>query len=901
MTRINRRALIAGGIALAWSATRFERLLAATPGPGPYGALGVPDANGLQLPAGFTSRVIARTGETVGPTTYPWHSAPDGGACFPVPGGGWVYVSNSEVNNGGGGASAVRFAADGSIVDAYRILANTTRNCSGGPTPWGTWLSCEENGGVGKVYECSPLTAGQGMQRPGLGSFNHEAVAVDASTGHLYLTEDDPVGRLYKFVPTTAGDVSSGTLYAAAVTGSSVSWIPTAANTPDRQASTTPFNGGEGIWAGHDEIYFTTKGDKRVWRFDPVAATIAIFHDCVAVPSALDAVDNITIHPSSGDIFVAEDGGNMELGILAEVDGTTQVTAFCRIAGHSGSEVAGPAFSPDGTRLYVSSQRGSDDSTGVTYEITGPFRTDTTPPPPPPPPPPPVLFVADTFERTVANGWGSADPGGPWTMAGGAASNFSVSGGAGRMSAAAGAGRTASLAASSSDAVVEAAVAVDRVQTGGGAYVSVLGRRVNASNDYRLKLRFQSNGVLAAYLVRRVNAAETTLLWANTIPFAANQLVRVKLRVAGTGPTSLGAKVWADGASEPTAWLFDTTDATAALQLPGGVGVEHYQSSTTTNGPIVSILDSITAGSTTAPPPPPNVAPVAAFTSTVDRLAVAFDARGSSDGDGTVAAWAWDFGDGTTGTGSTASHTYPAAGDYTVRLTVTDDDGASGTTTQSVTVTAPPPVTTFVTDTFARTLAAGWGSAETGGAWMLTGGATNFSVSGGAGRISVATGASRVASLAVSASDALVEAALAVDKVQTGGGAYVSLLGRRVNASNDYRLKLRFQSNGVISAYLVRRLNGAETTLAWANSVPFAPNQLVRVKLRVAGTGPTSVGAKVWADGASEPTAWLFDTTDATAALQLPGGVGVEHYQSSSSTNGPVVSIIDSITAKPSA
>ena len=69
---------------------------------------------------------------------------------------------------------------------------------------------------------------------------------------------------------------------------------------------------------------------------------------------------------------------------------------------------------------------------------------------------------------------------------------------------------------------------------------------------------------------------------------------------------------------------------------------------------------------------------------------VTFSGAGSSDPDGTIAGYAWSFGDGTTGTGATPSHTYAADGTFTVTLTVTDDDGATGTTTRSVTVAAPP-------------------------------------------------------------------------------------------------------------------------------------------------------------------------------------------------------------------
>lgn len=84
-----------------------------------------------------------------------------------------------------------------------------------------------------------------------------------------------------------------------------------------------------------------------------------------------------------------------------------------------------------------------------------------------------------------------------------------------------------------------------------------------------------------------------------------------------------------------------------------------------------------------------NSPPTASFTFTCTGLSCSFDGSGSTDSDGTIASYAWNFGDGTTGSGVTVSHTYAAGGTYTVSLTVTDDDGATGSSSQNVTVSSP--------------------------------------------------------------------------------------------------------------------------------------------------------------------------------------------------------------------
>ncbi|MFI7246017.1 alkaline phosphatase PhoX [Streptomyces qinglanensis] len=380
-----RTAAVAGSTAaLGGSLWRTAAVAApAQPGAGPYGPPGPADANGIRLPAGFTSTVIARTGRKVGSTGYTWHPAPDGGACFATEDGGWIYVSNSEVSPGGG-AGAVRFGAGGDITGAHRILDGTRRNCAGGSTPWDTWLSCEETD-RGAVYETDPRGREAARRRPAMGLFKHEAAAADPVREAVYLTEDEPDGCLYRFRPSTWGALSAGRLEVLTMgsgTSGPVGWSavpdPAARRTRTRHqvAAAKHFDGGEGCHYAAGHCWFTSKGDNRVWQLDCAANTLDLVYDDDLVRQGEDAplsgVDNIT-GSASGDLFVAEDGGNMEICLITP---QAVVAPFLRVEGQSGSEITGPAFSPDGKRLYFSSQRGvgGRSSDGITYEVSGPFR-----------------------------------------------------------------------------------------------------------------------------------------------------------------------------------------------------------------------------------------------------------------------------------------------------------------------------------------------------------------------------------------------------------------------------------------------------------------------------------------------------------------------------------------------
>ena len=392
---IDRRQVLGLGIGAAcalWGfdahATRAAGAINATTARSSLASLGPlrdPDANGLRLPQGFSSRIVARSRvRPIASNGFVWHDAPDGGAVFAAADGGWIYVSNSEVANHKGGASALRFSAAGEVIAAYRILEGTSWNCAGGPTPWGTWLSCEEHRS-GLVWECDPSGRRPARVRSALGSFTHEAVAVDPVRLQLYLTEDVPDGCWYRYTPASIDadrkpNLNRGTLEVAEIASretGTVRWHAlsdaTGQATRYQVKKATRFNGGEGCWHSNGIVYFSTKGDDRIWAYTIASERLEVIYDSDRYEQpVLKGVDNVIVS-AGNDVLVAEDNGDMQ---IVAITPERAIVPVVQVVGHPGSEVTGPGFDPSGTRLYFSSQWGAtrQGRDGVTYEVTGPFN-----------------------------------------------------------------------------------------------------------------------------------------------------------------------------------------------------------------------------------------------------------------------------------------------------------------------------------------------------------------------------------------------------------------------------------------------------------------------------------------------------------------------------------------------
>ncbi|HEX3815633.1 MAG TPA: PKD domain-containing protein [Mycobacteriales bacterium] len=374
---------------------------------------------------------------------------------------------------------------------------------------------------------------------------------------------------------------------------------------------------------------------------------------------------------------------------------------------------------------------------------------------------------------------------------------------------------------------------------------------------------------------------------ANKPPVAAFTSTVNALAASFNGSTSADP----DGSIASYSWNFGDSTApgsgAAASHTYGAAGTYHVTLTVTDNG---GSTNSVTHDVTVAPP---NQPPVAAFTSSVNALAASFNGSTSADPDGSIASYSWNFGDSTApGSGAITTHTYAAVGTYHVTLTVTDNSGATNSVTHDVTATAG--VTVVASDTFGRTVANGWGSADSGGVWTPSGTATNFAVNGGAGKITMGSAGAGPSEYlnSVSTTDTDLQVAFSANKASTGNGTYFYFIGRKIASVGDYRAKVRILSNGTVGIAISKFIGSTETATVPEKIVPgltYTAGQVLQLRFDATGTSPTTLGAKVWASGTTEPTGWQISATDATASLQVAGGVGLAVYLSGSSTSAPVV------------
>jgi len=612
------------------------------------------------------------------------------------------------------------------------------------------------------------------------------------------------------------------------------------------------------------------------------AVTLTVTDNDGAQASATHAVSVLAPPPNQAPVAAFTSSSN---GLTLTVDGSASadsdgtITSYAWTWGDSTADGStrqtSHSFSAAGT--YQVTLTVTDDD-GATGSITKPVTVTSAQT---------AAYATDAFERNNATGFGTADVGGAWTTSG-TASAFSTSGGAAKMTHASAATTYSAFlnAVSSNDTAVVVDYQLAALPTGASEYASVIARKVGAA-DYRARVVINPAGAVTLQLQQ---SSTTLAAVATGVTVNAGSVLRIKVVATGTSPTALKAKVWKATDPEPTDWKLSVTDATAALQAAGGVGLASYLGATTTNLPFTSAFDNFGAGPSTTvvtpPQPPTNQAPTAAFTATAAGLVASVDGSASSDPDGSISSYSWNWGDGTpAGSGATAQHAYGSTGSYTVTLTVTDNGGLAATSSATVAVASPPPAGADIArDGFERTNASAWGDAEMGGSWSgLTAGA-DYSVDGHSGLMALAAGATRSAYLSsVSSTDTSLFTEVTVNR-PVASTSYLSSIVRRVGSA-DYRARLVVSSTGAVNI----QLQAAGTTIAAASTgLTIADGQAMRVRVEAIGTNPTQLRARVWLAGTDEPTTWNLEKTDASAALQAAGAVGLSAYVGSA-TNVPYI------------
>jgi PKD repeat protein len=336
------------------------------------------------------------------------------------------------------------------------------------------------------------------------------------------------------------------------------------------------------------------------------------------------------------------------------------------------------------------------------------------------------------------------------------------------------------------------------------------------------------------------------------------------------------------------AWNWNFGDGSTGT----GVTASHTYSDTAQHTVTLTVTDNKggTASTHQTVTPKANTPPTAVYTQTCSVLTCYFDGSGSSDADGSVAGYSWNFGDGSSATGVAPVHHFAAAGTYTVVLTVTDDQGATGSQSTGVVVAAPSVV---AADQFHRTVSNGFGTASpAGGLWSTPGTASKYAVNDPNATMTLLPGASGTATLSsVSAQNTDYTVTISMDSLQSQN--YVWLISRLQADGSAYRMRVKVDSDNSITISLWKAVGSTVTQVASyvMPSLSFTPNAQYDLRfdaVQTAGGTGVRLGASMWAHGSTQPDGWLVSYTD-TSSLLGAGSVGVLASPSGTSTTTPVV------------